>query len=74
MLPSDQSRTIEKAKVIYSPLDKEFEKLIKAIQNQGIKQVEGLKALKSNKSKQDIKSIDVIFAIEIKNEIDEIKK
>ena len=37
ILPSDQSRIIEQAKVIYSPLGKEFEKQIKTIGYQGEK-------------------------------------
>ena len=73
-MPSDQSRIIEQAKFTYSPLDKAFEKQIKAIEDQGIiKQVQALKALKSEENKQDIKSIDGIFpkqmrTNEIKNE------
>ena len=59
----DQSRIKEQAKFTYSPLGKVFE--IKKIENQGIKQVEALKALKPEENKQDIKSI--------KNEIHEIK-
>ena len=47
-LPSDQSRIIEQARLTYSPLSKVFEKQIK-IEDQGIKQVEALKA--SNKRK-----------------------
>ena len=51
ILPSDQSTIIEKA----------FEKQLKTIEDQGIKQVEALKALKLEKNKQDIESIDGIF-------------
>ena len=48
------------------------------MKNQGIKQVEALKTLKSEKNKQVVKSIEWIFpkdmrTNEIKNEIDEIK-
>ena len=48
------------------------------IEDQGIKQVETLKTLKLDESKQDIKQIDRIFpkemrANENKNETDEIK-
>ena len=46
ILPSDQSRIIEQAKFTYSPLDKAFEEQIKAIEDQGIKQVDALKSLK----------------------------
>ena len=37
ILPSDQSRIIEQAKFTQSPLGKVFEKQIKTIENQGIK-------------------------------------
>ena len=37
ILPSDQSRIIEKAKFTYSPLCKAFEKKIRAIEDQEIK-------------------------------------
>ena len=40
MLTSDQSRIIEQAKFTYSPLSKAFEKQIKVIEDQGVKQVE----------------------------------
>ena len=43
ILPSDQSRIIEQAKFAYSPLVKAFEKHIKTIESQEIKQVEALK-------------------------------
>ena len=39
ILPSDQSRIIEQAKFTYSPLGKAFEKQIKTIEDQGIKQI-----------------------------------
>ena len=44
LLP-DQRRVIEQAKFAYSPLGKAFEKQIKTFEDQGIKQVEALKAL-----------------------------
>ena len=50
LVPSDQSRIIEQAKFIYSPLGKSFEKQIKTIVDQGIKQVETLKSLKSEEN------------------------
>ena len=61
------------------PLGNAFEKQIKTIENQRIKQVEALKVLESDENKQDTKSIDRIFpkemrTNEIKNEFDEIKK
>ena len=39
ILPSDQSGIIEQAKFTYSSLGKVFEKQIKTIEDQGIKQV-----------------------------------
>ena len=50
ILPSDQSRIIEQAKFTYSPLNKAFEEQIETIEDQGIKQVEALKALKPEES------------------------
>ena len=50
ILPSDQSGIIEQAKFTYSPLGKAFEKQIKTIEDQGIKQIEALKALKPQKN------------------------
>ena len=52
---------------------------MKTTEDRGIKQVDALKALKSEKNKQDIKSSGGIFSKDmrtnkIKNEIDEIKK
>ena len=78
-MPSDQSRIIEQAKFTHSPLGKAFEKQIISIEQQGIKQVEALKALKLEENKKDIKSIDGISpkdmrTNEIKKEIYEIKK
>ena len=77
-MPSDQSRIIEQAKFTYSPLSKAFKKQIKTIEDQGIKQVEALKVLNPQEH-QDLKSIEELFAkkvrnIEIKNEMNEIKK
>ena len=37
LLPTDQSRIIEQARFIYSPLGKAFEKQIKTIEDKGIK-------------------------------------
>ena len=51
ILPSDQRRIIKQAKFTYSPLGKAFEKQTKAIEDQGIKQVETLKALKPKENK-----------------------
>ena len=66
-MPPDQSRITEQDKLTYSPLRKLFEKQIKTIEDQGIKQVEALKALKPEENKQDIKSIDGIFQKEEEN-------
>ena len=51
ILPSDQSRMIEQAQFAYYPLGKAFEKHIKVTENQRIKQVEALKALKPEEIK-----------------------
>ena len=65
-------------KFTYSLLGKAFEKQIKAIEDQGIKQIEALKALKAVEN-QELESIEGLFPKkirnnEIKNEMDEIKK
>ena len=46
ILPSTQQQTIEQAKFTYSPLGKAFDKQIKAIEEQGKKQVDTLENLK----------------------------
>ena len=77
ILPFDQKRVIEQAKFTYSSLRKAFEKQRKTIEDQGIKRVESLKALKSE---EGLESIEGLFfqknmkIDEIKNEIYEIKK
>ena len=78
ILSSDQRRVIEQAKFTYSPLGKALEKQRKTIEDQRIKQVQALKALKSE-ANQELESIEGIFpknmrTNEIKNEIDEIRK
>ena len=45
ILPSNQQQIIEQAKFTYSPLGKAFEKQIKTIEDQGQKQIDGLKLL-----------------------------
>ena len=77
-MPSDESRIKEQAKFTYSPFGKSFEKQIKAIEDQGIKQVEALKALKQEEN-QELESVKGRFPKktrknEIKNEIYDIKK
>ena len=78
ILPSDQSRIIKQAKFTYSPLGKAFEKQIKTTEDQGIQQVEALKALKSEEN-QELESTEELFPKrmrnnEIKNERHKIKK
>ena len=50
ILPSDQSRITEQAKCRYSMLSKAFQKRMKTVKDQGIKQVKALIFLKSEKS------------------------
>ena len=74
IFPSNQKQIIEQAKFTYSPLGKAFEKQIKTIEDQGEKQVKALEDLKSKS-----KLIEGIFpegyeSVEIKNEVDKIKK
>ena len=78
ILPTDQSAITEQAKFTYYPLGTAFEKQTKTTEDQEIKQVEALIALKPEENKEDIKSIEGIFpkemeTNEIKNEIDKIK-
>ena len=60
ILPSDQSRIIEQAKSTYSLLGKAFEKQIKTIEDQGIKEVEALKVLKPEKN-WELETSEVLF-------------
>ena len=55
ILPSTQQPIIEQTKFTYSPLGKAFDKQIKTIEDQGKKQVDGLKKLKL---KEEIKPIE----------------
>ena len=67
---------IEQAKFTYSPVRKAMEKQTKTIEDQGIKQVEALKALKHNAQQLAIKDVvpkDQLYQ-EAKNEIDKIKE
>ena len=52
ILLSNQSNIIEQAKFTYSPLGKAFEKQIKTIEEEGIKQVEALKALNPKENQE----------------------
>ena len=76
-LPFDQSRIIEQANFTYSSLGKVFEKQIKTIENQGIKQVEASKVFKPEEN-WELEITEGLFPKkirnEIKNELDKIKK
>ena len=56
ILPPDQHRMIEQAKLTYSPLRKAFQKQIKSIEDQVIKEVEALNTLKPGQN-QELKLI-----------------
>ena len=76
ILPSNQQQIVEQAKFTYSPFGKALEKQMKAVKDQGERQVEALKGLKPEKQ---TKSIEGNFSegyesIEIKNELNEIKE
>ena len=58
MLPSNQRQIIEQAKFTYSPLGKALGKQTKTIEDQGIKQVKALKALKSE---EELESVEGLF-------------
>ena len=60
ILPPDQGKITERAKIRHSPLGKAFEKHTKAVEDQGVNQIEALKALKPKGQKEDIKSIEDI--------------
>ena len=60
ILPANETRIIEQAKFTYSPLGKAFEKQMKTIEDQGIKQVEALKALKPEEN-QELETIEMLF-------------
>ena len=69
---------IEQAKFIYSDLGKAFEKQLKTIEDQEIKQVEALKPLKPEEN-QELEIIEKLFPrttrnYEINNKIDGNKK
>ena len=76
MLPSDQSRIVEKGTFTYFPLGKAFEKQTKTIEEQGEKQVEALEVLKPNTQKLAIKDAIPENALteEAKNELSKIKE
>ena len=63
---SDQSRIIEQAKFTYSPVDKEFDKQVKTIEDQGIKQIEVIKTLKLEEN-QRLESSERVFLKNMRN-------
>ena len=63
---SDQSRIIEQAKFTYSPVDKEFGKQVKTIEDQGIKQIEVIKTLKLEEN-QRLESSERVFLKNMRN-------
>ena len=83
VLPLDERRVIDQAKLTYYPLEKTFEKQRKAIEDQGINQIEALNALKPEEAlkalkpeeNQELESIEHLFpknmtTNEIKNQLD----
>ena len=77
-MPFGKRKVIEQAKFTYSPVCKAFEKQIKTIEDQGIKQAEVLKASKPVENEEP-KSSEGLFCKGMrttgnKNEVDEIKK
>ena len=54
ILHSNQKQIIEQAKFTYSPLGKAFDKQIKAIEDQGKKQVDALEKLKQKEETKPI--------------------
>ena len=56
ILPSNQQQIIAQAKFTYSPLGKAFEKQTKTIEDQGKKQVDALKTLKSKEETKPIEN------------------
>ena len=54
ILPSNQQQIIKQKKFTYSPLGKVFEKQIKAIEDEGQKQIDALENLKDQKQVDNI--------------------
>ena len=54
ILPSDQQQITEQTKFTYSPLGKAFEKQIKAIEDQGKKQINALDVLEPKEQTKEI--------------------
>ena len=74
--PSNQQQIIEQAKFTYSPLGKALEKQIKTIEDQGKKQVDALKTLKSDNqlTVEDVIPKSALNNDEAKKELDKIKQ
>ena len=70
ILPSNKQQIIKQAKFTYSPLGKAFEKQTKTIEDQGEKQVNALKSLKSS-NKQLLSKKDFISKERLNPEIEE---
>ena len=73
ILPSNQQQIIEQAKFTYSPLGKAFEKQTKTIEDQGKKQVDPLKAIKSGSNNKSTITKEIYDEI-LEEIIDEILK
>ena len=74
ILPSNQQQIIKQVKFTYSPLGKAFEKRIKAIEDQGKKQVDALENLKdTNKQVVNINDYYEIYNKRL-NKIEELIK
>ena len=79
IFPSDYSRIIEEAKLTYSPLGKALKNKEKQLKSKQKKQLKALEVLKPEENKEEIKSVEGLFAKymrtnEIKNKINDIKK
>ena len=70
----DQRRVIEQTGFTYLHLGKPFEKQIKVIEYQEIKQVEVSKDLKPEENQEDLKSIEVLFPREMRTNQVQMKK
>ena len=69
ILPSDQSRIIEQAKFIYSPLAKALEKQINTIEDPGEKQIKAIEnRVEKHPLDTDQKSITALFSKDILTE------
>ena len=77
ILPSNQQQIIEQAKFTYSPLGKAFDKQMETTEDQGEKQVEALKAFKSDNEKLTVENVipkNALYNDEAKKELDKIKE